>query len=98
MIMAKLPFNITKIHGDWFNDQDKQSLQNRGAYGNPEDVKVHPVSFKAWDDDDNLYFTGTVTDEPDDWEYAFEFCMHDSGTTKMVFYDRSTGKRIDEIS
>jgi hypothetical protein len=90
-------FQITKLNPDFFHDSDKESFAKRGWMGNDQKAKSLPCRFRAWDDDGVLYFSGKVSDEPEDWETLFDCLMYDSGTTRIVFYDKK-GKRIDEIS
>lgn len=86
-------FNITWAD-PMFNEQDRASMKRRGVMSG-EDVKSHLYTFRAYDDDGILYFKGTCND---DWEYVMDWTMADSGCTQVKFYDRKTGKYLDEIS
>lgn len=87
-------FQIRKLHGDFWHQSDIDAFKRRGLY-NPDCPQLG-CTFKAWDDDGVLYFSGTVIDDPEVFEGLYDFLEADSGTTRVVFY--KNGKRYDEIS
>ena len=88
-------FYITKL-ADFFNKEDQKIfVKNERFKTNPPNTNEHPYLFKAYDDDGELYFTGTC--KKNSWEKVFDWCQWDSGCTLVKFYDRKTKKYIDAI-
>lgn len=91
-------FNITTLDADFFDNYDKETYKRKDVMVDPIPVEEHPIKFKAWDDDGYLYVSGTCRNVEIVWEWVFNWLQADLGTTRVVFYDRKTNKKIDEIS
>ena len=87
-------FQNRKLHGDLWNENDVRAFKYQGIYD--PDAKNLVCTFKAWDDDDILYLSGTIVDDPEAFEDLYYFLKADSGVTRVVFYKK--GKIYDEIS
>lgn len=87
---------ITKANDNIFNEDDINSFLARGVYDS--EAEKMECFFKSFDDDGELYFKGYTTDNPEVWENVFEWCMFDSGCTRVTFHDTESGDYIDEIS
>jgi hypothetical protein len=91
-------FNIEKIHWETSDEQlkeDQEFYRKKGWMNDP--VPEHPYRFRAYDDDGNLYFTGTINDGEWDLEDTLDTFMWDAGVTELKIYDRKTNKYIDTL-
>jgi hypothetical protein len=74
-------WKITKDHlydGEYFKD----SREGVKA-GNPDHGNFAIIKFRAYDDDDELYYEGEVFDNEESLESVFDWTQKDAGVTRL---------------
>lgn len=91
--MAK--FAIHWLNPEVFNNEDQERMTRQRVFKPEEEVKITDdlCRFEAFDDDDILYFKGTCRQHRA--EDAFDWCMWDSGRTRLELYTYATRQHLD---
>ena len=89
-IEVKDAYQVTTIGDDISDSGEIERTAPKSEY------KDWDYSFRAYDDDDTLYFAGIIKDD-DGLDIAFDDFMRGWGVTLLKFYDRGTGMYIDSM-
>lgn len=84
-------YQITKWEGHLYDDGKDRVRESKYS------TEEHDLDFQGYDDDGNLYCTGTCN-----WDRLFEYDLLDYlargwGVTLIKLFDRETGKYLDSM-